>query len=126
MGLDRSGKSSISKVLFSNDVQAKNNVINLGNYVNIIENLKGKLLDLKIYEIENFDMNEILQLQQLYYNNNLVNKNNVNEGIGEISNEDIEDAFYKNSGFSKFFDDVGTIIYVVDSTSEYLASLANL
>lgn len=125
MGLDRSGKSSISKVLFNNEHQSKNKVINLGNYVNIIENLKGKLLDLKIYEVENFDMNEILQLQQLYYNNNMVSKN-INSGTEDINNMDIEDAFYKDSGFSKFFDDVGTIIYVVDSTSEYLASLANL
>ena len=125
MGLDRSGKSSISKVLFNNEHQSKNKVINLGNYVNIIENLKGKLLDLKVYEVENFDMNEILQLQQLYYNNNMVNKN-INTGSDDVNNVDIEDAFYKDSGFSKFFDDVGTIIYVVDSTSEYLASLANL
>ncbi|SGZ41686.1 related to GTP-binding protein GTR2 [Hanseniaspora guilliermondii] len=125
MGLDRSGKSSISKVLFNNEHQSKNKVINLGNYVNIIENLKGKLLDLKVYEVENFDMNEILQLQQLYYNNNMVSKN-INSGTEDINNMDIEDAFYKDSGFSKFFDDVGTIIYVVDSTSEYLASLANL
>lgn len=125
MGLDRSGKSSISKVLFNNEHQSKNKVINLGNYVNIIENLKGKLLDLKVYEVENFDMNEILQLQQLYYNNNMVNKN-INTGTEDVNNVDIEDAFYKDSGFSKFFDDVGTIIYVVDSTSEYLASLANL
>ncbi|KAL6931192.1 hypothetical protein ACO0R3_002650 [Hanseniaspora guilliermondii] len=125
MGLDRSGKSSISKVLFNNEHQSKNKVINLGNYVNIIENLKEKLLDLKVYEVENFDMNEILQLQQLYYNNNMVSKN-INSGTEDINNMDIEDAFYKDSGFSKFFDDVGTIIYVVDSTSEYLASLANL
>lgn len=124
MGLDRSGKSSISKVLFNNEHQSKNKVINLGNYVNIIENLKGKLLDLKVYEVENFDMNEILQLQQLYYNN-MVSKN-INSGTEDINNMDIEDAFYKDSGLSKFFDDVGTIIYVVDSTSEYLASLANL
>lgn len=138
MGLDRSGKSSVTKVLFNNDTKSKNKVINLGNGVNIVQSLKGKLLDLKIYEVENFDMNEILQLQQYYYNTALFNNNafqkkrssvgeeQSNKNSGENDDNDLDDGFYNNPGFLQFFDDVGTIIYVVDSTSEYLASLANL
>lgn len=134
MGLDRSGKSSITKVLFNSDVKPKNKVINLGNGVNLVQSLKGKLLDLKIYEVENFDMNEILQLQQYYYNtalyknnsNTSANENNSSKVGFDADEDDLDDGFYNNPGFSQFFDDVGTIIYVVDSTSEYLASLANL
>ncbi|XBW36110.1 hypothetical protein QEN19_001686 [Hanseniaspora menglaensis] len=134
MGLDRSGKSSISKVLFNNDVKSKNRVINLGNGVSIVQSLKGKLLDLKILEVDSFDMNEILQLQQYYYNAALFNKNGpkrktvvADDSANQDGDEDeLDDGFFSNPGFIQFFDDVGTIIYVVDSTSEYLASLANL